>query len=156
MQGFQKEVQSSPACCPGVLCRTRWRCTTCPKANCPLPAVFLRAHMMDGALLTHRDETGTMEQMLLLPCNSTRKHSIVMGDRTTTAFLSHRQAETLSYSRVIRSYVSANSPLLDQGSLEATCSSQGTAGITAALSLRFKLLTQNKTKTKDGHKLPTQ
>lgn len=110
----------------------------------------------DGQGIAYTDETEQGSKccfyLVTAPENTSSSAVVVVGDSVPLP----QACGKLITLRSIRSYVSANTPLLEQGSLEAICSSQGTAGITSALSLRFKLLTQHKTTTQDGHKLPTQ
>lgn len=107
--------------------------------------------------MNHEQQSKRRFYLLRAPENTSSSAAVVVGERTTV-FLSHRHTETSSHpsDEVAWPYGPANVPLLEEGSLEATCNYQGTAGITWALGLHFKSLTQHETKTQNGHKLPTQ
>lgn len=106
MQGFGKEVQSSPPCCPGVLCRTRWRLRTCPKGKLFFTIISssISIGTCDSASLTymkHKQQSKCRFYLLRAPENTCSSAAVVVGERTTV-FLSHRHTETSSHTPVIR------------------------------------------------------
>lgn len=80
---------------------------------------------MDRASPTHIYEAGMTEQMLLLSCNSTRKHQFQCSGGG-----GRQDNYSVPLPQVAWPYGPANTPLSEQANLEATCNYQETAGIT--------------------------
>lgn len=95
--------------------------------------------------------------LVTAPENTKSSAVVVVGGWTTSVALPQacRDMFTLLRHQVAQP-MGLQTPLSGTAKPRATCSYQGTAGITPALSLHFQLLTQHKTKTQNGHKYPTR